>query len=280
MLYISKPLIPPWNDSNKNLAFELSRHISKYKIFVMTTKNSQFRQKGIFPLYVYSAHGDYKPKFKEKIKVFNYLLAGRQQYNLYHFFFTPNLMTSVGSAFIIKLKKKKAIQTITSTPQNLSNIRYVKFTNHIVTLSDHTKSILHKKNINKVSRIYPGINTNIELNKNFINKLKQKLQFASQNEQIILYPGDYEFRNALSIILKSIPIIVKNLPNIKFIFACRLKTSISHLIEKELKKKISKLGLSKYVFFFNEIEEIKELISISDLCVFPVDSLAGKMDLS
>ena len=117
ILFVTRPIGEPWNEGGKNLAYELSKNIKNHKIVLLTKSDfSERLNKNILQERIYSSSSKRNVSFLDKIRLFIRLLS-RDDVDIYHFIFTPELYSSLLIRFILKIKNKKSIQTI-PTPVN------------------------------------------------------------------------------------------------------------------------------------------------------------------
>ncbi len=248
VLMVSKPLAPPWQDSNKNLTKNIISYVNNVNFHVLTPKGYKFDKDNVVSEDIYQSTGDYAPAFQQILQAFFHLITKSRHIDLFHFFFTPNIKTSLILKNLFKIKKEPCIHTVTSTPRDFKDIDTLVFADKIITLSDYTKNKLEGAGIENVSRIYPGIDLK-EIDGFDPYSLKFRKDNNLLDSYIIMFAGDYEFSAANKTILESIPPIVSKYPTAKFIFACRNKTERAKSIEDELKQYCIDLGIDKYVMF-------------------------------
>lgn len=178
--------------------------------------------------------------------------------------------------FILKTKRKSSIQTICSTPKELKGIAKILVTDIVVALSYHTKKLLESEGVKNVQVIYPGIDLN-RFKRFQKNPLKSK--YNPENGPVVIFSGDYEFSDAHSVILNSLPEIFNRVPNLRFLFACRYKTPKGAEIEKDVRNRILDMGFSDSVLFLNEVSDMNQLLDMADIVTLPAGSALKKMDI-
>ena len=162
---------------------------------------------------------------------------------------------------LINIKSKKSIQTIPTRLRNVSNDLF--FSDKIVTISNFTKDLLLKHKIKNVIKIDTGIDTN------YFKPFKEDLKLSKKFEGkfIVLIPIDLEKKKGSRIMLKVIE-SMKDVNNILFIFSYRL-TRKRILERKYLENNLVKLGLSEKVLFVKDPKDVRNLINISRIVVYP-----------
>lgn len=274
ILMVTRPLGPPWNEGGKNLAYGIAKNINNHKIHLLVRKNfSEKIGSNIILHKIYPSKYKYTVSYIEKLRLFFFLL-NIKNIDIYHFIYTPEIYSSKINKFLMKLKSKKSIQTIPTRLRNISNKLF--FADKIVTISNYTKNLLLEKRIKDVIKIDTGIDTNyfkpFKKDINLLNKFKLSKKF------VILIPIDLEKKKGTRVMLKVIRSI-SNLKDVIFIFSYKPTKRRVILEEKFLKNILGKLGLLKKVLFIRDYENIKNLINVSDLVVYPLINTYEKHEI-
>lgn len=277
ILFVSKPLTPPWNDSNKNIAFQIAKYNNGLNFYLMTKDGVKFNYSHLKEIPIYSDSGKLAPSISQNAKVLSHLLMVKKDVNILHYFFTPNPLTSYIGKFVTKLKSKDSIQTLTSFPIKTNNLKNLLFANKIITLSKDSENKLKSIGVNNSKTIYPGIEIPIELNTDNLEQVRKNFKATNDDKKVITYPGDYHYSDNKELLKKIITNMKSFSFDCKLILACRIKTELDKTVERELKSLA--LNLNADVCFLNNIPYIKELLFISDLVIFPINSLYAKMDI-
>jgi len=276
VLIISKPLIPPWNDSSKNLAMGIVSHALRTRFQVFSTPGTDYHSDRIVGESIYRDAGDYSPSLSQNLRVLKRLIRPDRNIGIYHFFFAPNPRTSTICRWTTRWKKQKTIQTVCSPPRDYAELSRLIFTDWTVVLSDYHLNIFREAGINNVVRIYPGVEIP---EKASLPESSLRIRLGVTDEKVILYPGDYEFSGGHEIILEILPRLVKEFPRIKMVFACRPKTPESEGIEADVRRRIREIGCEEQAIFLSKIDNMDELYDLTSICLFPARSLYKKMDL-
>lgn len=137
----------------------------------------------------------------------------------------------------------------------------------VITLSEPMKQELIKRNIdkNKIKIISNGVDTGLLKPVKVNVKLKENLNL---NEKFIIgFIGDMRWLEGLEILIRALPLILKETQNIGIV----LIGNVEREYLKYLKRLSSELKVSKYISFLGVIphDEIKEYYSIIDIIVLP-----------
>jgi phosphatidylinositol alpha-1,6-mannosyltransferase len=275
---VSKPIAPPWQDSNKNLTKNIITYVNNVNFHILTPKGFHFDKSNVISEDIYQSTGDYAPAIQQNLQALFYLITVNKEIDLFHFFFTPNPKTSTVLKHLTKFKNKPSIQTVMSSPKDYGDIGNLLFADKIVVLSDHNKNKLEENGIDNVVKIYPGLDL-----KEIDDYNPYSIEFRKENQleknYLVLFAGDYEFSGANKTIMESISPVASKYPDVKFIFACRSKTEEAQKVEAELRQYAVDLGIDKYVMFIGTADDMLKVIRSIDICLFPVTSLYAKMDI-
>ena len=261
ILFITRPLGSPWNEGGKNLAYGIAKNIKNHKVHILVRKNFNEKVSPNIVLHrIYPSKHKYNMSYLEKLILFYFLLKIKN-IDIYHFLYTPELYSSRINKLLINLKSKKSIQTIPTRLKNISNGLF--FSDKIVTISDFTKGLLLKHKIKNVIKIDTGIDTN------YFKPFKKNLKLSKKFEGkfVVLIPIDLEKEKGSRIMLKIIE-SMKDINNILFIFSYR-STKKRILEKKYLENILIKLNLSKKVLFVKDPKDVRNLINLSNIVVYP-----------
>ena len=276
VLMVSKPLVPPWSDSGKNLARDVATFCPSVNFTVMGTPGSTLGLSHVTEEPIYSDAGAYSPSKLQNLKVLWRLLAPNKQ-ELYHFFFAPNTLTGQLARAVVKIKRRKSVHSVLSVPRDFEAIHKKLASNVVVALSDYTAQKLKSAGIKEVTLIPPGIPVTEPISLGEQLKFRKTLNLLSPEKPIIIFPGDYEFSDAAQTVADAIPRVLESTDAL-FIFACRLKTGASKDLEDTIRKKLASYT-SDNVLFLNHVDQIHHLLACASLALMPASSTYAKMDL-
>ena len=104
ILIVSKPLVPPWNDSTKNLPRILVDNIDQYVFHVFANRDFNYPRKNVISEAIYNVKTGYELSKIQKIRIFLRLLKPDPQISAYHLFFAPYPMALLFLRLIAKVK--------------------------------------------------------------------------------------------------------------------------------------------------------------------------------
>ena len=132
-------------------------------------------------------------------------------------------------------------------------IKTINNSNHVIAVSDYTKNKAELISENKLIKTIPNfVNTN-----NFFlddQKKSRKKYGFNESDKILLTLSRLVRRKGHEVVIKAISLIVKKIPQIKYVIA----GSGEKRYEEDLKRLVSKLKLDKNVFFIGYIDEKKK----------------------
>ena len=280
ILFVTRPLCPPWDEASKNFAYQLAKNVTKHDITILTCTFLDNMPENITQEKIYT-----KQTFDsiQKAHLFWFLLRHSGKYDIVHFFFTP---TTFNSFFLDKIlqKKCKIVQTVATLRRDLYNdhqIKKILFGDVIVSYSNYAKENIKKVGVQaKIERIYPGIDL-----KHFFPTTKDaslmKKHDIHKSDFVVLWPGEYTRLGATDMIVSALKDLYKdgNNRDIKFIFACRIKNQKDEKKKTVVKQNLLQAGCAGNIIFIDSAFEMNKIYNLSDVVVFPVSNMQGKFDV-
>lgn len=290
ILFFTRPIVPPWDEASKNLAFDIVTNLPKnnFETQILTPKKSSFNQELVkkFPyIQPEEIFRSANLNFCGKMSLIKRLFRFNLKTDLIHFLFTPRPLTSWLFRMRLKFSKAKTLQTIATLSkksfQNPKKLKKILFADLIIVQSKNTFEKLKKQGLKNIKLIYPGINLKKYQPKSKNQALLKKLKLQ-KNDFVVLYTGEYTRLKAIDDILEALKILSKNYSdtaNLKFIIACRIKSNADEKKKKTVVEMLKKEKLLNKVVFLDTFKEMDQLYNISDINIFPVREMAGKFDI-
>ena len=285
VLFVSKPIAPPWHDGSKNLVRDVASHLEHAVPTVMTTEAfakasslpSRVRTEG-----VYRSAGRFSPPLLANARVLARLMQG-DPHDLWHFVFAPNPASS-GAALLAKTLRRMlgfrgpVVQTVASAPRSFEGVSRLVFGDHVIALSEWTRGRLVGSGVTGVPIhvIPPCARAPDRPSDEAVRALKAK---HGLHGKVVLYPGDLEFSRGASNVVAALPALLRLVPDVVLVLACRKKTVRAEAAEAVLLTEIARLGLSANVRVVGEVSSMPTLLAASDAIAFPVEDLYGKVDV-
>lgn len=279
ILFITRPIAPPWNEGSKNFVLGLAKNLKKHEVHLLSSpgvsgKSRHVIFEPIFPRLRQSLMVPLSQKLRILIRMFK-----NDGIDIIHIVFNTTILSSkmMRITLFFRFSKPKTIQTVLSNLAGPTKLKRMVFADYVMVLSRFMEKRLKDAGIKNVVRISPGIDL-----KEFSpgNSLAAKKKFGFDGKKVVLFPGGFLEKLGALVFAKSAKEIIAVHPDTMLVFACR-KWGVP-VEEVSVKEKIwqiaKKHGFEKNVVFLLEIESIRELIDASDVLVFTPEISGSKFD--
>jgi len=275
VLFVSKAIAPPWNDSGKNLVRDLAAGLARYRPIVMTGPDAGALPARARAARVYAGATGFAPALRDQARVFAHLLTARRPL-LWHFFFAPNPRSCLAGRAATRLRRVPAVHTVSSAPRDPARIVPLLFAEQHVVLSAHTERRLVDAGLarTRITRIAPGIVPLARPSEATIDEACRELGL-SRTAPIVVYPGDLEFGEGASLMIEAARALRQE---VQLVLACRAKTPHAQARAQALIARCHALGLASRVRFAGETRRIRALLAAADVVALPSTDLYAKMD--
>jgi glycosyltransferase involved in cell wall biosynthesis len=266
VLLISKPIAPPWTDSNKNLVRDLAGAMSRWTPTVMTPAGSVLpgiRSEGIYPDV-----GLYAPSRLANARVLGRLLTGSRK-DLWHFFFSPNPLTLRAGRVAAALRRVPTVHTLASAPDDLERVAGHLFADRVVALSEHTARRLRACGVD-ATVILPA-QAPVRVEPDAVARARAEHGLP---ETYVLYPGDLEFSDGAATFLDA---ACRGGNGVGFVVASRPKTARAKEAAASLETAARARGASLVIL--GELRDIHAVVAGALCTCLVVNTLHAKMDL-
>lgn len=279
ILFVSRPIAPPWDEASKNFAYNLAKEIAKnnsnLEIHLMTKGILPGLPKNIIQHQIYtSSQNDFG--FLQKLRSLFFQFKNKNNFDIVHHFFTPTPLSSFLIKYFLK-GKSKSIQTIATIREDLfsdAKIRKMMFGDIITTYSRYSKNKLETLGLDNVQKIYPGIDLKDYKPKKCEHKSHQKTSF------VINFSGEYMRLGAIDDVIDVFIDISKKISEAKLSLAVRVKNAKDARKKKEIIAKLKKNNLLKRVSFYDDGSyKMSDIYNLCDISLFPVRNMKGKFDV-
>jgi glycosyltransferase involved in cell wall biosynthesis len=274
VLFVSKAIAPPWNDSGKNLVHDLACGLTRHRPTLMVSPGAPAVH-GARALAVYAGKVGFAPALLDQARVFGHLLGARR-HALWHFFFAPNPRSCIAGGVAKRVRGKRAVHTVASAPRDPEAIVPLLFADVNVVLSAHTERRLLAAGLapDRIVRIPPAIVGLAEKGPEERARLRAQLDLPA-SAPVVVFPGDLEFGEGAHLMIESARALRSDA---LVVMACRLKTERARERERALIARASELGLASRVRFVGETARIHDLLACADVVALPSVDLYAKMD--
>ncbi len=283
VLYVSKPVQPPWHDGSKNLVRDLAEHVPGVVPTVLTAGAESGLHPRVVcePVYQSGTFG-YAPRLQENARVLARLLRAPRE-ELWHFVFAPNPLSSSAARAAIAAQKlrshvtrPKVVQTIASTPKEFVRVHKLLFGDVVVAQSQDTYARLLRHGVPANGLIVIPPCARAPLAPTPERTATLRASFPKLAARYVVYPGDLEVSSGARTVLTAASGLVSL--GYDVVFACRAKTRRARACEDALLRELSP-ELREHVHFAGTVADLPALLAGAFAVLFPVDDLYGKVDL-
>ncbi len=286
VLFVSKPVAPPWNDGSKNLVRDVAAHLTRARPTVMSVPDGAGELGARVKVEsVYRDTGRFAPGLTANARVAARLLTG-DPHDVWHFVFAPNPKSSSVARVARRMRrlagwKGKVVQTVASAPRSFADAPRWLFGDVVVALSEHTASRLREAGADASRlRVLPPC-ARAPRTRTPGEKAAIRERLGLGEGPVVLYPGDYEVSRGAATVAEAAPHVLHAMEDATIVYACRKKTPRADEAQHEVEAKVARAGadVARRTKHFGEVRDMGELLAVATVVVFPVDDLYGKVDL-
>ena len=149
VLFVSKPIAPPWNDGSKNLVRDVARNLVRARATVLTTADAPSLGARVTMEPIYTAPGRFAPGLAQNARVVRRLLTG-DAHDVWHFVFAPNPASSTVARVTSRTRraigwKGRVVQTVASAPRSFDGVAQWIFGDVVVVVSEWMRGRLDRR---------------------------------------------------------------------------------------------------------------------------------------
>lgn len=277
-LITSVPLVHPWDQGDKNLAYQITRALPQVCFQALTTRRgSQPEEVNLESVPIYHNR---RPSLLEKAQVFTWLYSqgNSPEVDLYHLLYQPMKTSSRLLKQVPAFKCRPTLHTVPATTSGHDLDPKLFFADWTVAVSRYGERVLRQLGLQKVLHIPVGIEVEAWLHlPEEAAQLKEQLDLA--NKLVLLYPGHYSHGFGADVLVEALPAILAQVPEVRLIMACRMRSKEDRLKEQRLLHQLEQMRLSFAVRFYHTVDFMPQLIGSSDLVVLPLEDMHNKLDI-
>jgi phosphatidylinositol alpha-1,6-mannosyltransferase len=281
VLFVSKPIAPPWNDGSKNLVRDVASHLKRARPTVMSTPGAPAVGPRVTLEPVFRDPGRFGSALGASARVVRRLATG-DPHDLWHFVFAPTPVSSTVARTASRGRRAlgwrgKVVQTVASAPRSFDGAPAWLFGDVVVALSEHTRGRLMGAGVgaDRIRVIPPCVRAPAPRP----HTLGSRMKVGVPEGPILLYPGDYEVSTGAQTVAAAAKAMLDAEPRATLVFACRKKTPEADEAQRSVEKELARAGIANRTKHVGEITYMDELLAISSVVLFPVDDLFGKIDI-
>ena len=285
VLFVSKPITPPFHDGSKCLVRDVSMALRGHLPEVMSVAGAvplQGEAGTVLHHAVYSGSGQFSPSLRDNLGA-AWWLATRARADIWHYVFAPNARTSRLGRVLRSLSGKPVVQTVASAPRSFDKIEDLLFGDVVVAQSRHTASRIadayqHQRVDEKLRRHVVVIPPPVPRIEPPSSEQRLRIRFElgiTESQKIVLFPGDLETGGGAERVVGAAGSLIDAIDDAVIVFAYRNKSAQTEPAARRLREMTRGLP----VRFSSEISHMHALVASSQVVLFPVDDLWGKVDL-
>jgi len=286
VLFVSKPVVPPFQDGTKCLVRDIALHADRVTPVVLSTRETpalsdvhRVAASRVELVPVYSNAGSYAPAAVENLRAAAWVLA-RSRADVWHFVFAPNPRTSQVGRWLRRLRRVPVVQTIASPPRSFEDADALLFGDVIVAQSrwtrDHVLAAYAKKGLRSpdVRVIPPPVPLDLSRSDAECSRFRAEHGIAP-DAPVFVYPGDLETSRGAEVCAELAPRIASAVPGAVVVFAYRAKTAGAEGVAERLRERLDPSSTR----VLGSLRDVLALVASARAVLFPVDDLWGKVDL-
>lgn len=273
ILFVSKAVEPPWNDSSKNLVRDVATALARHEAVIMRKPGTPALGRTV-RADVYTGASQFAPGLADNARAFGRLVTAREK--LAHFFFAPNPKSGYAARAALAVRRLRSVHTLCSAPHESTDLASSLFADVNVVLSAHTRDALIKRGVpgEKLRVVPPALDPPAPRTAEASRDARVAFSLPL-DAKVIVYPGDLEFGRGATTTVDA----VAGLPDdVRLVIACRAKTPKAAEAEVALRAHVERAGLSARTTFVGETRRIHDLLACADIVALPSDTLYAKMD--
>jgi glycosyltransferase involved in cell wall biosynthesis len=290
VLFVSKPIAPPFHDGTKCLVRDVALELARVKPIVMSTVEGPALEQavgrnaphGVEHARVYSGAGGFSPSLAANLRAAAWLLL-RARADLWHFVFAPNSRTSRAGRWLARSRRVPVLQTVASPPQSFERPGRLLFGDVVVAQSRWTieriREGLERERGSAARRVRlelvpPPLAAPVPRSAVAVAAARRELGIAP-DARVLLYPGDLETSSGADAVKELVLPLKNELPDVVVVFAYRAKSPRAEVVARALARELD----PSHVRIAGDVGDMLALIQASSAVLFPVDDLRGKVDL-
>ena len=282
VLFVSKPIAPPWNDGSKNLVRDVARNLVRARPTVLTTEGAPSLGERVAMEPVYATPGRFAPGLAQNARVVRRLLTG-DPLDVWHFVFAPNPASSTVARVTSRARRAfgwdgRVVQTIASAPRSFDGVASWIFGDVVVVVSEWMRGRLLGAGVKQEVRVVQPCAA-APAPPSEERKRAVRLGLDVGDAPIVLYPGDYEVSRGAATVARAVALLAQKAPDARVVFACRAKTPRSAVAREAIARDLRAAGLLERTRDAGEVSDMPALLAASSVVAFPVDDLYGKVDV-
>jgi len=284
VLYVSKPIAPPFHDGSKCLVRDVARQLTRIDPIVLSTPGappvvSAAGARSVRSVPAYGAAGAFTPAFSANLRAAGFLLL-RSRASVWHFVFAPNPRTSQVGRLLSRLRRVPVVQTVASPPRSFEHPAQLFFGDVVVAQSAWTRRQIEASYdaaglpMPRLAVIPPPVPEIRTPSAAEIAAARAGVGL-DPGARYLIYPGDLETSSGAETSAALAERLAQRGSDLVTVFAYRRKSAQATEVAARL---AARLAPARARFGENS-PDILALLAGALAVLFPVDDLWGKVDL-
>jgi phosphatidylinositol alpha-1,6-mannosyltransferase len=284
VLFVSKPIAPPFHDGSKCLVRDVARHLTQVEPIVLSTPGAPSLSaapgaRAVRSVAAYGAPGGFTPAFSANLRAAAWVLL-RSRASVWHFVFAPNARTSSAGRFLKRARRVPVVQTVASPPRSFADPQSLFFGDVLVAQSAWTRAAIESSyegsglRAPRMAVIAPPVPDLQTPSVADVERVRRELRLEP-TQRYVLYPGDLETSSGAEGTAALAARLPSALPGVVTVFAYRRKSPRAAEVAAHLAARLP-VATTRFV---ENAPHILALLAGAAAVVFPVDDLWGKVDL-
>ncbi|MEP7049906.1 MAG: glycosyltransferase [Pseudomonadota bacterium] len=284
VLFVSKPIAPPFHDGSKCLVRDVARHLTRIDPIVLATPGAPALlaasgARAVRSVAAYGTPGGFTPAFSANLRAAAWVLLGSRA-SVWHFVFAPNARTSRAGSVLKRARRVPVVQTVASPPRSFADPQSLFFGDVLVAQSAWTRAQIESSfegsglRAPPIAVIAPPVPDLDAPSTADVNSVRRELNLSPQ-QRYVIYPGDLETSSGAEATAALAQRLAALLPDVVTVFAYRRKTPAADAVAARLRASLP----PAHTRFVENAPNILALLAGAGAVLFPVDDLWGKVDL-
>lgn len=276
VLFLSGPVEPPWTRTDKNLVRGVAANLQRYRPRVLTHEGVVSADPGVETEPAWGPRVGGHTPLGRRLGLFRQLID-TQGLALVHLFWPADRLVANVVKTACKINGLPVIHTLVHPPRTAIGVSSALVGSTIVCLSQETERVLNAEGMHNTAQIPIGINVGVPVAEGDKAAIRRKYR-VPQGRMVVMYAGDYAHDRAARTVAASMPRVLRQI-DCHFVMACRIRDEEDALEEQRIQEAVTADGLADRVTFLNEVSNLRELLSIATVQVFPADHHYEKIEL-
>lgn len=275
VLFLSGPVEPPWTRSDKNLVRAVAANLQRYRPRVLTHEGVQAPDHGVDtdPAWGPRLGGD--TPLGRRIGLFTRLIENADA-SLVHLFWPADRLVGTMVRTACKLRNLPVVHTLVRAPRISFGIGGALAGNPVVCLSAETERRLAESGVRNTVQVPPGIAVGPMVPPGDKAAIRRKYRIPL-DVPVVVYAGDYGHSKAARTVAAAMPRVLRQI-DCHFVWVCRIRSNEDSREEQLIQESIAADGFGDCATFLNEVNNLREVLSIASVQVFPADRHHEKME--